>query len=661
MDKFFKPLHHQEHPTDPFALPQTNLKKFRPKAKPDLSWLEDSFTPAVGGPVQAKTRYLGSAFQAPKLMAVLFFIWLGLLLLLARTAYLQAVKGDYYHQLAEGNRLRINYIKSPRGVIYSRELTPLVRNISSFSLYLTPLDLPREEPARQELLAELARITGQATEEIKSRLAELPTNFFRQIVIKENISYEEAVKLKIKSERLPGVNLAIDSRRDYLAGSLSWSHLLGYQGQISPEELAEYPDYLFDDQIGKTGLELFYEDVLRGQYGREEIEVDALGKRKKLLAQEPQQPGNSLVLTIDAELQTQTEKILQQVLLANNKRRGAVVALNPNNGEVLALVSWPGYDNKLFAQKIDNPAYQKYLVDPDKPLFNRAISGEYPSGSVFKPIVAAAALQAGVITPTTGFNSVGGVQIDKWFFPDWKAGGHGWTDVRKALADSVNTFFYYIGGGDNKNMPYLGVNKIVEYAKMFGLSSETGLDLPGERPGFLPTMKWKETAKNEPWYIGDTYHLAIGQGDLLVTPLQVAAYTSVFANGGTYYQPHLVKEILDIDGQVIKDVKPKIINHDFISPEYLQVANEGLRQAVVSGSAQALGDLPVKTAGKTGTAQWSNQESSHAWFTGFAPYGQPEIVVTVIIEEGGEGSAVALPVAKEIWRWWFSRQITNNE
>lgn len=658
--RFIIPINRHRKSDETFYIPGEDFKKDGLNRHQQLDWVEENFDAAsqkqFGGQLGNKSQYLGLLLSQPKLMGVLFFTFIALLILFGRTAYIQAFKGDYYHQQAEGNRIRLKYLKSPRGIIYGRNFEPLVKNIPSFSLYLSPVDLPHEEEARNQVLAEVAKITDLNLDEIKEKLDESSPYYFQQITIKEDIDYLDALRLEIESERLPGVNLETVTKRQYLSEASSLSHLLGYEGKITEEELANHPDYFIDDRLGKTGLEYSYEDVLRGQYGREEIEVDALGKKKKLLAQEAEQPGHSLVLTIDPELQNEAEKVLKQVLAANHKERGSVIAMDPNTGEILAMVSWPAFDNNLFSQGIKPEDYQKYLSDTNRPLFNRSITGEYPSGSTFKPIVAAAALEEGIINAHTSFYSVGGIQIDKWFFPDWKAGGHGWTDVIKALAESVNTFFYYIGGGDNDKMDYLGVNKIVEYAKKFGLSTETGIDLPGERPGFLPTMKWKEVTKGEPWYIGDTYHLAIGQGDILVTPLQVASYTATFANGGTYYQPYLVKEIIDADGKTVQDIQPKVLNSDFIDPQNIAIVNQGLRRAVTDGSARALSDLPFKVAGKTGTAEWNSQKSPHAWFTGFAPYDNPEISITVLVEEGGEGSAVALPVAKEILRWWFTQK-----
>jgi penicillin-binding protein 2 len=285
-------------------------------------------------------------------------------------------------------------------------------------------------------------------------------------------------------------------------------------------------------------------------------------------------------------------------------------------------------------------------------LFNRAINGEFPSGSTIKLLFAAAALQEKIITETTSFLSTGGLRLGEWFFPDWKAGGHGITDVRQALAQSVNTFFYYIGGG-YQNFQGLGVSGLVKYSRFFGLGESSGLDLPGERAGFVPTIAWKEQVKDEPWYIGDTYHFAIGQGDVLVTPLQVANYTVAIANGGTLYGPHLVAKILNEDNETVEEIAPRVINSGFIDQHNLQIVREGLRQTVTRGSAQSLQTVPVAVAGKTGTAQWSTKKSPHAWFTGFAPYDNPEVAITVLVEEGVEGSTMAVPIARDILTWYF--------
>jgi penicillin-binding protein 2 len=267
----------------------------------------------------------------------------------------------------------------------------------------------------------------------------------------------------------------------------------------------------------------------------------------------------------------------------------------------------------------------------------------------------AAALQEGVVSENTGVLSVGGIRIGQWFFPDWKAGGHGRVDAKRAIAESVNTYFYYIGGG-YEDFRGLGVEKINYYGDLFGLGKQTGIDLAGESSGFLPTPAWKENVRGERWYIGDTYHLSIGQGDLLVTPLQVAMFTSVFANGGKLYRPHFIRKILSSDDRVINETAIEPVREDFIDAYNVNVVKQAMRQTVVSGSARKLANSTVEIAGKTGTAQWSTKKANHAWFTGFAPYDEPKIVITILIEEGKEGSEVAVPIAGEFINWYFSRK-----
>jgi penicillin-binding protein 2 len=432
------------------------------------------------------------------------------------------------------------------------------------------------------------------------------------------------------------------------------SHLLGYIGIINEDELEEYGgEYSPIDYIGKTGLENFWESSLKGVKGKKHIEVDALGREKKVISEKTSKDGYNLILSIDLELQKQAEKVLRTHLEKLGLKKGSVVILEPDTGQVLALVSWPSYDNNVFARGIKTGEYQEFLKDKSNPLFNRAISGEFPAGSTIKPIFAAAALQEGVISENTSFLSTGGLSISKWFFPDWKSGGHGITNVRKAIADSVNTFFYYIGGG-YRDFEGLGLDRLVEYSRKFGLGSQTGIDMKNEADGLVPTAEWKEEIKNEAWYIGDTYHFAIGQGDLLVTPLQVANFTNVFANRGKLMRPYLVTELRsDNNETVVQKIEPEIVRQDFIDDYNLEVVRQGMRQTVTQGSGRALNLLPVKVAGKTGTAQWSSQKNNHAWFTGFAPYNNPELTFTVLVEEGGEGSEVAVPIVRDILAWYF--------
>jgi len=589
----------------------------------------------------------------------ILWVWLGilifgLLVLFGRIFYLQMIEGKNFKAIAEGNRVRIRDIKSTRGVIYDRNENLLAKNIPNFSLAVIPVDVPREEEQFEKIINYLAQISGRSFEELSKTIKDQPLYSYQPVVIKDNLDFEQAVMIKIESFNYPGVILKADSRREYLEdeSTFSFSHILGYLGKINPANLEYYlnNDYSLDDQVGIAGVESIYEKELKGKNGKEYVEVDALGRTKKVISYQKPVDGKNLVLTIDLELQKVAEKSLADTMASFGKKKGVVIALNPNTGEVLALVSLPTFNNNLFINGISSAELNNLFNNPDLPLFNRAVSGEYPSGSTFKMIIAAAALQEGIIDSRTSFNSVGGIRISSWFFPDWKAGGHGWTNVIKALAESVNTFFYIVGGGYD-NFEGLGVEKIKDYAEMFGLNKKTGIDLPNEASGFVPTQAWKEETKNEVWYIGDTYHLAIGQGDILASPLQIALWTSVFANGGKLYQPYLAKGFLDEQGN-IQNNDPKLVSQNFINPENIKIVNQGLRQSVLSGSSRLLSGLTITSAAKTGTSQWSSTKDPHAWITAFAPYENPEIVVTVLVEEGGEGSSVAAPVVYKILNWW---------
>ena len=321
----------------------------------------------------------------------------------------------------------------------------------------------------------------------------------------------------------------------------------------------------------------------------------------------------------------------------------------------MAAVSLPTYDNNLFSGYIDQESYTDLITDDNQPLFFRALQGEYPSGSTFKPIVALAALKEGVVTPNTTFLSNGGIRVDRWFFPDWKAGGHGITNMVKALAESVNTYFYIIGGGYN-NIQGLGVDRIVDFAKKFYYTQKLGVDYPSEADGFLPSRQWKEEVKKERWYIGDTYNISIGQGDVLVTPLQVTSMFAYLANGGKLYQPHFIKKIEYADG-TYKDIEPVLLQQNLADPQHIAVVRNGLKAAVDWGSARSLNQFkPFQIAGKTGTAQANSTEEPHAWFVSFAPFDNPEIALTILIENG-ETSNNAVAVAREFYRWYINEYL----
>jgi len=618
--------------------------------KNSLGWVEDSFISEFGKAGGSRAQFLGLSLTEKKLKMFFILLIIGLTVLLGKSFYLQIISGRHYFALAEENRIRTKYVKAQRGVFYDNSGEVLVRNVSGFSLFLTPADLPRDQVKREAVIREISSIIGLSFQVITDKISDY-RYYFQPMVIKTGIDYEKAMALKIVSTNWPGVSLEVDTWRQYLAGQ-SFSNLLGYVGKISPEEYqAKGGSYLLTDNIGKTGLEKSYEDLLRGEQGKKLVEVDALGQEKKVVSQTDFIPGQDLILSINADLQRKIYEILAGKL--KNQKTAAVVVSNPQNGEILALVDYPGYDNNLFTTGISLEKYRELIEDKRQPLFMRSIAGEYPSGSTIKIVIAAAALEEGIVNKNTIINSVGGLQINQWFFPDWKIGGHGATNLIKAIAQSVNTYFYYVGGGYN-DFQGLGVDLLAKYMRLFGLGVKLGIDLPGEEDGFVPTKEWKEKTKNELWYIGDTYHLSIGQGDLLVTPLQVNAYTAALANGGTLYKPYLVKGIIHSDGKR-EVIMPQTIRKDFIASENIGLVREAMRETVVSGSARGLNYLPVKIAGKTGTAQWSSSQNNHAWFTAFAPYNNPDFAITVLVEEGGEGSSIAAPLAGEIISYWFSR------
>lgn len=679
--------------SDPFSIKEGSFKFGQLKDSFYFTdWTEQSFLSDTG-----RKEMVSRTFNFAKLKYFYLTILIAIFIVVGRSVWLQIIKNDYYSLLSEGNRLRAETIEPKRGIIYAKDLRPLVRNKANFVLYLRPIDLPKNELVRDDLIRKISLVldgdktpTNQATlispsastssilalvsdtpsfYKIKESLAKIKMGSleaYQPLFIADNIDYDKAMLIAIDLPSWPGVFLSSKIKREYLLPAMastslatvltenSLSHILGYTGKINNQELHDLGnDYSLIDYVGKAGLEYSWEKNLKGKAGSKNIEVDALGRQKKIINEIPATDGANLLLSLDLDLQEKAEEITKAYLAKAGLHRASVIIINPSNGEILTMVSLPAYDNNLFAKGISQEDYNKFLNDKNQPLFNRSISGEFPSGSTIKPIFAAGALQEKIIIETTSFLSTGGLSIGEWFFPDWKAGGHGVTDVRKAIAMSVNTFFYYIGGG-YKDFKGLGLSGLVKYARLFGLGELTGVDLYGERKGFVPTQAWKEETKHEPWYIGDTYHFAIGQGDVIVTPLQVANYTAAIANGGTLYQPHFVSKILDINNNVVKGVAPQIIRSNFIDSKNIQIVREGMRQTIIAGSAQSLQSVPVSVAGKTGTAQWSTKKGPHAWFIGFAPYDKPQVAIMVLVEEGVEGSTIAAPIARDILNWYFT-------
>jgi penicillin-binding protein 2 len=517
---------------------------------------------------------------------------------------------------------------------------------------------------------------------------------YRPVPIARYINETTAFLIAEDAINLPGVQLQLEPIRDYPSGALT-AHLLGYMGYIPEARLEAYKaqGYVQTEQVGLAGLEVTLEKELRGKPGRQTIEVDVNGRKVRTVGElNPAEPGHNLVLTLDMELQQAATAVLQEALDKSKgftrSTQGAVVALDPRNGAVRALVSLPAYDNNLFARGITAEAWSALTADPDLPLFDHAIGGQHPPGSTFKIIVASAGLQDGVISARTQLGDYfdgrndGIIWLPNEYLPwdrtkdqpfyswNYRLGfGFGLIAVRDAIAVSDDIFFYQLGGGYLDIFRGLGSEAIGYYARQFGLGQFSGIELPGETRGLVPDAKWKRLNYRENWLTGDTYNISIGQGFVLATPLQMANATAVIANRGYLYQPQLVDHITDAEGKVIRGFQPKLIREVAVDAAHLDTVREGMYGAVnwPQGTAP-LARLPgIAVAGKTGTAEFARdwdkdgkpdrdpQDNlpTHAWFTAFVPYGDPEIVIAVFVNNGGEGSTVAAPVAARVLRAYF--------
>ena len=626
--------------SNPFALKHNTvrdrgLREFRSTRSEGDTFL---FLPIFSG-------WLGRGLKHRQLYAfsVLIFGLLGILFL--RVSYLQVIRGQSFFTRAEQNRIKTVVLRAPRGIIYDRVGEPLVANTVSYTLSLNP-QLVKDDAQASELGLRLMELVPDSSEDIR----QFTHDYKRLDMLREiasNLTYEESLPLQALAAEYAALQVAYVPAR-HITNGRSMAHLLGYTSLVTPQELATHPDYGLQEVIGKDGVERFYENSLRGRDGSIQIEVDARGSEKDEVRHRDALRGNDLVLTVDEQAQEQLFSVMTAATRQNGGKPSSAVAMDPNNGEIIALVSIPSYDPNVFASR-DSVQLQGLLTDDSRPLFNRAIAGAYPAGSIFKLAVASAGMEERVINATTAINSTGGILLGTHFYPDWKLGGHGVTNVTKAIAESVNTFFYLLGGGDD-NVPGLGVDTITRYAKRFGFGTPTGVDLAGESDGFIPSREWKER-RGERWYQGDTYNLSIGQGDLLVTPVQIARYVSVFANGGTLVTPHVGKEILS--GADRRTLAYGTTRTD-ISQNTLSIIRQGMRRTVISGTAQGLQAVPVPVAAKTGTAQFSSVKDAHSWLAAFAPYDKPSLVVVTQVEEGDDrGYAVA--AARDFMKWYFDR------
>ena len=645
---------------NPFIIPEIGQIEKKGSKGENHEWEQ---TLVDSGPFRPRT--VKPLFDYNKFKWVYFVIFIIFAIVWGRVFYLQIMSGDNLRSAAEENRYRIYNLSAPRGIVYDRNNNLLVKNIPAFDLVVIPADLPKDYEEKNNILNKVGKIISLEDEEKSIFLNETNDASYEPILIKKNIARKEALSMEAELDKFTGIKIEKNPIRDYIYAE-EFAHVLGYIGNISEEELKEFykrdDDYQLIDYVGKEGIEKKYESNLRGTKGKIQVEVDSLGNVRKTVAKEEAIEGQDLVLTIDKDLQLESRKILKNSIDKAKAKKGVCIAINPKNGEILSLVNIPSYNNNLFSKGIKPEEYSGLIKDEDKPLYNRAASGIYPPGSTIKPVMAAAGLQEGIVDVNTTINDKGSIDVVNkynadivYHFVGWERAGLGLMNLYSAMARSSDIYFYYVGGG-YEDFDGLGAEKIIQYYRKFGMGLKTGIDLPTEADGLIPTPAWKEKVKEEQWYLGDTYHISIGQGDLLTTPLQVLSWTATVANGGQVLRPYLVKEGVNREKNIIFKNEKNIVREGFISDEYMSQVKRAMRETVLSGSGKLLSDLPVSSAGKTGTAQHGGSDKTHAWFIAFAPYEDPEIALVVLVEEGGEGHDAAVPVANEILKWYFENK-----
>lgn len=566
-----------------------------------------------------------------RLLRLTMIIICAFALLIIRTGYLQIIKGNYYRQVSENNRIRLLPIAAPRGMIYDRNGIVLAQDIPSFDIAMIRLGLSKEEIG--QTLIKLKNILEINLKEIKEKVFSKKNRPFEPVVIIPDVDQKTLTKVAERITELPGIIIQTNPKRYYPFDSLC-AHVLGYISEISKEELNNKRSqrYKYGDLIGKSGIEEYYDVFLKGSDGGKQIEVDARGKQLRVLGEMESIPGNNLILTIDSNLQ----KIADDAL---GNRAGAIIVMNPNNGEILALVSKPSFNPNMFLGKMTSEQAKNLFADKSYPLFNRAIQGLYSPGSVFKIIVASAALENKIITENDIYNCSGVYWLGNQRFSCYKKQKHGRINIVEAITHSCNIFFYQLGYK-------LGAGKIAKFASEIGLAGKTGIDLPSEAAGLVPTQSWKKKRYKEEWYAGDTIILSIGQGYILATPLQLAQALSVIANGGHVIRPRIVKQMVDSSGNV-KVFHPVVEKMVSLSDQTRKVILKGLEGVVTKGTGQRAYLPYLRVGGKTGTVQNPTGED-HALFLCLAPVNSPQVVISVIVEHGGKGGIEAVPVARRI-------------
>jgi len=594
-------------------------------------------------------------FQVAVYLVVSVFV-----VLLLRLWFLQIIKGDTYRNLSENNRIRLEDIAATRGIIYDRYGRILVDNRPSFKLALVPAHVSDLQQTASKLSHILEVEQAQIREKVKSAPKGAP---FRPVLLRRDMSRDQVAAVETHRFNLPGVMVQIEPRRSYERPSFA-AHLIGYLGEIEESQLKKKRDqgYKLGDYLGKYGVEMEWEQELKGLRGGRQVEADAAGRQLRVLQEVPPVPGHNLILALDTQLQLEAERALEG-------KAGAIVAMNPTTGDILAMASSPAFDQNNFVRGFTPSEWQAIVDHPLHPLENKAIQGQYPLGSTFKPVVMAAALEEGVVTPETTLICNGEYRLGNYTYRCWKRRGHGQLNLYQALVQSCDIYFYQLG-------QKLGVNLMAQYAKRFRLGSRTLIHLNNEVGGLVPTPQWKLRRFGVPWQKGEDLIMAIGQGFLLATPMQLAVLYGAIANGGTFIRPRVVLRVEHPDGGIIKKVFPRTLGELNFKPDtisFLQTALEGaVHELHGTGRAAQLHDnlSGIRVAGKTGTAQVvrapEDEEEEkeedqtpyefrdHAWFVAYAPAEAPEIEVVALVEHGGHGGSAAAPLVRQVMEVYFN-------
>ncbi len=578
-----------------------------------------------------------------RVLALAVITAVGFVGLLGQLWYLQVLEGGRLQELSEKNRIRIRPAAAPRGILFDRNGLALVDNRPAFTLSL----IPREMEDRDTVLARLSVLLKIPLAELEESLDRVPPDSIRAVRVRRGLSLEEVTTVEERKLELPGVLVEVEPQRVYPTSTFA-AHLLGFVREVSDEQM-KLGRYRRGDMVGQSGLERVLDEYLRGRDGGERIEVDALGRPVQVMKREEPYPGAQVVTTVDRRIQEAAERAMAG-------RAGAVLVMDPRNGDVLAMTSSPAFPLDRFTGNLDREEWLRVVRDPMTPLMNRALQSQYAPGSLFKVIVTAAGLQGGSLTPMDRAYCNGEYHLGAWSFKDWKEGGHGHVDLRSALVQSCNIFFYQAG-------LKVGPDAIARYAQAFGLGAPSGIDLGSEKPGLVPFATSQRHRYGRGWQAGDTINMSIGQGQLLVTPMQVARMMAAIANGGILWKPRLVQRVERADGSLAYSASSKMTGRVDLSPVVWSFLRNALSGVVNEGGTGAAARIPgVEIAGKTGTAQSVAKSDSakgqdHAWFASFAPAADPQYVVVVLVERGGRGGQVAAPIARQIYQSIFLEKV----